>query len=212
MPTPLAATRIRFSSDQVLNRDNALTLTDKITGLQIQMWQSEDSQIETSLFSNGTFIDSYANITSITLQFKDPGNLLGSPLFSKTITIAGGAPAYDATCTLTDWNAGTKQTFAFALAAADTNIALDGRPSRTLQLDMWVTSTTSQRIMVCSGILTLVDSGYGDIGSIVIVAPGARMKSNLLQVINSDNSLYYNVRLRNVSGVPTLTTDGAGEA
>jgi len=208
MAGTIQRSRIRFASDVILAR--TIQALDKLTGSMLRMWQAEDCQVESSALVNGVLAADISNFAKVTFEVKDPTNLLGAPLISKDLLAAG----FGATVNQTTWDNGTDQQFVWILTNSDTDIALAGKQAQTLMAFVWATTTdgTPRRIPLAATQLLLVDSGYGDIGSITITPPGARMKNNFLQVINPDNSLYYNVKLRTINGVPTLTTDGPGEA
>lgn len=198
--------RVRIAVDAVLSR--GVALTDVLTSRALEWWQAEDVQTEIGIFSNGTIAADLTNCASVTMEVKDPFNLLGAPLISKTVLAA----AMDLVVSLSDWNAGVDAHAIFVLTNAETNIELEGNATRLLTLFFWMTTTDvpARRIPLGSSLLTLRDSGYGDLGAIAIQAPGARMSGSKLQVLNQDDTLYYDLVLRNVSGVPVLSVEGAG--
>lgn len=199
--------RIRFASDVQLARQNQFVLTDKLTGQSLRMFQAEDVQVETSFLVNGVIAADISNFASATLEIKDPTNLLGSPLISVT------QPSLTGTVSQANWDNGSAQHAVFTLTNAQTDIALNGKQTQTLSVFVWATTvSTSLRIPCAAGPLTLMDSGYGDVGAITIVPPGARMKSNVLQIYDPDVNLYYNTKIRTINGVPVLSVEGAGDA
>lgn len=212
MSVSIIRNRIRLAVDNVLSR--GASLSDLLTGKPLAIWQAEDVQVEVGIFSSGVFVDTLTNFTSVTLELKDSNNLLGAPLLTQTITTTAGANGQVLTygTTSANWIAGSTQPALFVFSSADTNIELQGYPLKNFVIYLWGTTndSPSRRIPLGSGLIQLLDSGYGDVGSIIILPPGARMSGGKLQVICPDNSKYYDCVVRLQNGSPTLSSEGNG--
>ncbi len=206
MAGTLQRNRIRVAVDNVTARQGA-AMTDKLTAVALRMYQAEDVQVELGIFSNGTIIADISNLTSVTMEVKDPANLEGAPLMAQDVLFAALAVISGA-----NWTNDTAQNALFTFTAAETNIALDGAREAPLRIYFWATTSDPRRIPLGVGDLTLLDSGYGDVGSIQIVTPGARMRNNKLQIKNQTDGLYYDFVLRTVAGQVVDSEEGAGEA
>lgn len=198
--------RIRHTVDPILNRTGGFT--DVLTNsADVKFWQAEDVQVEVGLYYNGTFAADITNVTSITLEMKAPDNLLGSPLVSKTATL-------DLTADSATWLAGTKQHALFVMTNLEMNIQLAGAKSKELLLFYWIITNdaTPRRIPLGRASITLLDSGYGDVGAITVVPNGARIHNNKLQVLNQSDSKYYDFVFRTLSGEVVSSIEGPGES
>lgn len=207
MPATILRNRLRIAVDALLKRGGPLV--DVILNAQPIAYQAEDLQVELGVMYNGLMAPDITNFASITMQLKDAENLLGAPLFSQTILAVNLHTVTDL-----NWGNGSDQTALFILANTDTNIELNARQSRTLEIYFFATTTdgTPRRIPLGKSPFTLSDSGYGDIGALTVVSPGARMKAAKIQIKNQDDGLYYNTVLRNVGGDPVVSVEGNGEA
>ncbi len=205
MAGTILRTRIRFAVDAILGRQLP-AVTDKLTSLPLRLWQAEDVQFEIGIFNNGVIAADVSNLATVTLQLKGYENLEGAPIFTKSAAPAAIAGA--------NWTDDTQQNVLLTATLLETAIELDGAKERPLELTVFATTTdgTPRRIPLCQTLITLMDSGYGDIGTLVIVSPGARMRNNKLQVKNQTDGLYYDFVLRTNGGVIEDSIEGAGEA
>ncbi len=215
MSATIVRNRIRLAIDNILNR-GLIAVTDALTGRALTVQQAEDVQIELGIFSNGTIAADISNFTSITMELKDPEQLLAPPLFTlSALKTASVSPQVDLTQTvsLADWNAGIAQHATFVLTYVNTNIELQGRPQRFLTVFFWGNTATPQRIPLGKSELVLIDSGYGDLAAITVTPPGARMKNSKLQILSASDGLYYDLVGRtDGAGGQIGSLEGAGEA
>lgn len=205
MAGSITINRIRVAVDSVLSRTG--TLIDALTGKPLAMWQAEDVQVELGIFNNTVIVSDVTNFTSVTMEVKDPANLLGAPLITSTVLFASLQIISGA-----NWTNGTAQNAVFLLTQIQTNIALLGAKSKDFQIWFWATTNdgTPRRIPLGTSPITLQDSGYGDVGSIQVLPPGARMTASRLQILNPDTNLYYDLCVRIKDGQPDASLEGAG--
>lgn len=202
-------TRIRTAVDVISARTTELT--DELTDSPLKLWQAEDVQVEVGIFKDGTIAADISNFDSVTMVVKDPDNLLGSPLIEKTVEAAD----LDQNVSLANWDNGTEQHVLFELTFQETNIELQGRNKRDLLIFFWATTddVEPRRIPLGTSKITLLDSGYGDVGAITIVPAGARIRNSKLQILNQTDGLYYDLVIRNsAEGIAVTSVEGAGES
>lgn len=205
MAASIVRNRIRVKVDNILLRNGPLS--EKLTSSGLVMYQAEDAQIELGIYSNAVKASDLTNFASVTLLLKDSENLLGAPLISSVQTTV--VAVSDA-----NWLNDSAQDALFLLTNSDTNIELNGRAYRNMAIIFFGTTTDvpARRIPFSRGQIQLLDSGFGDLGSITVTSPGARMKASRLQVKNQTDGLYYDLVYRTVDGSVTWSVEGAGEA
>ena len=93
-----------------------------------------------------------SDLQSVTINLKDPSNLDGSPLVSKTVT------SFDNTTTATTWQAGTQQHFVVAFTADDLSFTLTNG-QRLVHLSMVAITTGGQTGTICVGTVNIIDDG-----------------------------------------------------
>lgn len=200
--------RIRFECDNVL-RVAFAEILDELTGAAPALKQSTITDFEVAFFENGVFKTDFTGITKAVITVKAQSELDAAALMTKEVLIG----SIDTGLLESEWDtkANNQQHAKFSFDDADTFIELGGAKIRDLfvYVDLETASGVTQ---YCAAPLYLLDSGKGDVGAITITPVGARMKSNKLQVLNQDDSLYYDVVARKQNGVPVLSVEGAGEA
>lgn len=209
MATTLTHSRIRVAADSVESKNRAVT--DVLTNAAPAFWQASDLQVEVGVFHDGAWVDTWTNIASVTLAIKAPDALESGALAE--VTVSTGDPEFNASATHSGWAAGTEQHVVFNLTKEETSIELAGAASRDLILYIWLTTNdaTPKRIPLLRTAVTMLDSGWGDVGAIAITPPGARVRDNRLELLDPDTQRYYSVVIREVNGVPTLSIEGTGE-
>jgi hypothetical protein len=138
---------IRVAADTT-SKENILDLN---TSAEPQAWWARDLTLQVGIFAGGTLLDA-SGLQSITVNIKDPSNLDGSPLVTKTITL------FDNTTTLGRWQAGTGQHFVVNFTADDLSFTLTNG-QRLVHLSMIAVTTGGQTGTICVGTINLIDDG-----------------------------------------------------
>jgi len=138
---------IRIAADTT-SKDNILDLN---TAAEPQAWWARDLTLQVGIFAGGTLLD-VSGLQSITVNIKDPSNLDGSPLVTKTITM------FDNTNTLATWQAGSKQHFVVNFTADDLSFTLTNG-QRLVHLSIIAVTTGGQTGTICVGTINLIDDG-----------------------------------------------------
>ena len=143
---------IRIAADTT-SKDNILDLN---TAAEPQAWWARDLAVQVGVFAGAALLD-VSDLQSVTVLLKDPSNLDGSPLVSKTIT------TFDNTTTLEEWNAGTNQHFTVSLGADDLSFTLTPLPgsgaARLVHLSMVAVTTGGLTGTICVGTINVIDDG-----------------------------------------------------
>ncbi len=138
---------IRIAADTT-SKDNVLDLN---TSAEPQAWWARDLTMQVGVFAGPTLLD-VSDLQSVTVNLKDPSNLDGSPLVTKTIT------AFDNTTTADTWAAGTQQHFVVTFAADDLSFSLTNS-ARLVHLVMTGITTGGKTGTICVGTVNIIDDG-----------------------------------------------------
>ena len=138
---------IRIAADTT-SKENVLDLA---TAAEPQAWWARDLTLQAGVFAGARLLD-VSDLQSVTILLKDPGNLDGAPLVSKTIA------SFDNTTTLANWNAGTNQHFSVALTADDLSFPLTAG-ARLVHLSMVAVTTGGLTGTICVGSINIIDDG-----------------------------------------------------
>jgi hypothetical protein len=138
---------IRIQADTT-SKENILDLN---TSAEPQAWWARDLTMQVGIFAGQTLLD-VSDLQSVTVSIKDPSNLDGSPLVSKTIT------TFDNTTTALTWTAGTQQHFTVAFTADELSFTLTNG-QRLVHLAMVAITTGGQTGTVCVGTINIIDDG-----------------------------------------------------
>ena len=144
---------IRIAADTT-SKDNVLDLN---TSAEPEAWWARNLTIQVGVFAGGTLLD-VSDLQSVSITLKDPDNMDGSPLVSKTVT------SFDNTTTLGTWQSGTQQHFIVSFAADDLSFALGNsqsstNPQRLVHIAMVAITTGGQTGTICVGTLNIIDDG-----------------------------------------------------
>jgi hypothetical protein len=144
---------IRIAADTT-SKDNILDLN---TSAEPEAWWARDLSMQVGVFAGGTLLD-VSDLQSVSLYLKDPSNLDGAPLVTKTIT------TFDNTTTLATWQAGTQQHFVVNFSADDlsfslTNALASTTAERLVHLSMVAITTSGQTGTICVGTVNVIDDG-----------------------------------------------------
>ena len=140
---------IRIAADTT-SKENILDLNTAAAEPQA-WWAHEDLTIQVGVFAGGALLD-VSDIESVTINLKDPSNLDGAPLVTKTVTV------FDNTTTLATWNAGTEQHYSVAFGADDLSFSLSNG-ARLVHLSMVAVTTGGQTGTLFVGTLNIIDDG-----------------------------------------------------
>jgi hypothetical protein len=138
---------IRIAADTT-SKDNILDLN---TSAEPEAWWARDLTLQVGVFSGQTLLD-VSDIQSVTILLKDPSNLDGSPLVTKTIT------SFDNTTTLSTWQGGTQQHFVVSYGADDLSFSLT-EGARLVHLSMVAVTTGGATGTICVGTINMIDDG-----------------------------------------------------
>jgi len=141
---------IRMASDTT-SKESSLDLN---TSAEPQAWWARSLSIQVGLFygpDQAVLLD-VSDIQSVSVYLKDPGNLDGGALVTKTIT------SFDNTTTIETWQAGTQQHFVVAFTPDDLSFSLTNG-ARLVHLSMVAVTTGGATATVCVSTLNLIDDG-----------------------------------------------------
>jgi len=138
---------IRIAADTT-SKDNVLDLN---TSAEPQAWWARDLTLQVGVFAGQTLLD-VSDLQSVTVNLKDPSNLDGSPLVTKTVT------SFDNTTTADTWAAGTQQHFVVSFGADDLSFSLTNA-ARLVHLVMTAVTTGGKTGTLCVGTINLIDDG-----------------------------------------------------
>jgi hypothetical protein len=144
---------IRIAADTT-SKDNILDLN---TSAEPEAWWARDLTIQVGVFAGGALLN-VGDLQSVSLYLKDPSNLDGAPLVTKTIT------AFDNTTTLTSWQAGAQQHFVVTFSADDLSFSLTNTDNassaqRLVHLSIVAITTGGQTGTICVGTMNIIDDG-----------------------------------------------------
>jgi len=144
---------IRLAPDTT-SKNNVLDLN---TSAEPEAWWARNLTIQVGVFSGFTLLD-VSDLQSVTVTLKDPANLDGAPLVTKTIT------TFDNTTTLSTWQAGAQQHFVVAFSADDlsfplANAAGGSTAQRLVHLAMVAITTAAQTGTIGVGTINIIDDG-----------------------------------------------------
>ena len=148
---------IRIAADTT-SKENILDLN---TSAEPQAWWARDLTLQIGVFAGAALLD-VSDLASVTVYLKDPANLDGTPLVSKTITV------FDNTTTPGTWNAGAQQHFSVVFSADDLSFALvstSNPPARLAHLSMVAVTTGGLTGTICVGTINVIDDGGNSPGS-----------------------------------------------
>ena len=150
---------IRMAADST-SKENVLDIN---TSAEPEAWWARDLTMQVGVFAGSTLLD-VSDLQSVSVYLKDPSNLDGAPLVSKTIT------SFDNTTTLTTWQAGTQQHFVVSFAADDlsfplTNTSGGASAQRLVHLSMVAVTTGGQTGTIGVGTMNVIDDGGNSPGS-----------------------------------------------
>jgi len=142
------------------SKENVLDIN---TSAEPEAWWARDLTMQVGVFAGSTLLD-VSDLQSVSVYLKDPSNLDGAPLVSKTIT------TFDNTTTLTTWQAGTQQHFVVSFAADDlsfplTNTSGGASAQRLVHLSMVAVTTGGQTGTIGVGTMNVIDDGGNSPGS-----------------------------------------------
>lgn len=138
---------IRIQADTT-SKDNFLDLN---TSAEPQAWWARNLTMQVGVFAGATLLD-VSDIQSVSVYLKDPSNLDGGALVTKTIT------TFDNTTTLTTWNSGAQQHFVVTFTADDLSFSLTNG-ARLVHISMVAITTGGQTGTICVGTLNMIDDG-----------------------------------------------------
>jgi len=138
---------IRIAADTT-SKDNVLDLN---TSAEPQAWWARDLTLQVGVFAGETLLD-VSDLQSVTVNLKDPSNLDGAALVTKTIT------SFDNTTTAGTWAAGTQQHFVVSFAADDLSFSLTNA-SRLVRLVITAITTGGKTGTICVGTINIIDDG-----------------------------------------------------
>jgi hypothetical protein len=144
---------IRIAADTT-SKENVLDLA---TASEPQAWWARDLTLQVGVFAGAALLD-VSDLQSVTILLKDPGNLDGSPLVSKTIA------SFDNTTTLANWKAGANQHFSVAFDADELSFPLTAG-ARLVHLSMVAVTTGGLTGTICVGSINIIDDGGNSPGS-----------------------------------------------
>ncbi len=133
-------------------------LTDAITGAQVRVPRGVDLRFEICLAYNGILIDNFSNVAAIMLTIKSADREI--KLGEKQINGA----LIDASTTIEDWQAGTKQHCVFEFANAETGFEMSGAKN----LNLWIAvhgitnDSPAKRITYGAGTIVMEEEGVPD--------------------------------------------------
>jgi hypothetical protein len=144
---------IRIAADTT-SKDNVLDLN---TSAEPEAWWARNLCVQVGVFAGPALLD-VSDLQSVSLYLKDPSNLDGAPLVTKTVT------TFDNTTTLTTWQAGTQQHFPVIFSADDLSFSLTNAlaattAQRLVHLSIVAITTGGQTGTICVGTLNVIDDG-----------------------------------------------------
>jgi hypothetical protein len=150
---------IRIAADST-SKDNVLDIN---TSAEPEAWWARDLTMQIGVFAGSTLLD-VSDLQSVSVYLKDPSNLDGAPLVSKTIT------TFDNTTTLSTWQGGTQQHFVVSFTADDlsfplTNTSGGASAQRLVHLSMVAITTGGQTGTIGVGTVNVIDDGGNSPGS-----------------------------------------------
>jgi len=138
---------IRLACDTT-SKENVLDLN---TAAEPEAWWARDLTLQVGVFAGAAMLD-VSDLQSVTVDLKDPSNLDGAPLVTKTIT------AFDNTTTLASWQAGMQQHFSVAFTADDLSFTLTNG-ERLVHLAIVAITTGARTGTICVGTMNIIDDG-----------------------------------------------------
>jgi hypothetical protein len=138
---------IRIAADTT-SKENVLDLN---TSAEPEAWWARNLTLQVGVFAGAALLD-VSDLQSVSIYLKDPGNLDGGALVTKTVT------AFDNTTTLSTWQAGSQRHFVVNLTADDLSFSLTNG-SRLAHLSMVAITTGGQTGTICVGTVNIIDDG-----------------------------------------------------
>jgi hypothetical protein len=174
---------IRIAADTT-SKDNILDLN---TSAEPEAWWARNLTLQVGVFAGSTLLD-VSDLQSVSVYLKDPANLDGSPLVTKTIT------AFDNTTTLTTWQSGAQQHFTVSFSADDLSFPLTSSPAsssaqRLVHLSIVAITTGGQTGTICVGRLNIIDDGGNSPGANPVNAITVTQAQAMLATLSFTNAL-----------------------